>query len=209
MRKSYESESADLGRRDFESARQIEDTMGVAKRARRDLGASDTSASFPQDAAELLQLSQKKVATPMFGRTVLAFKRQRRCIHLGADLRRELVNALSHEGRFAQDWMSTQFAGEWPFPISSECRMRNCASPGCLKCKRRAVMIVRGITEPACRLRDVNNPDLAWLPRACHGADNSRAPHSVRRSAKTPARRAIRGPPRAKRRGISGWVRKR
>ena len=91
--------------------------------------------------------------------------------------------------------MSTQFEGEWPFPTTLNGRMRNCAAPSCTKCKRSAVMIVRGITRLVCRLMDANHPDLAWLLRACHGADNSRAPHSVRQLVETSARRVVCGSP--------------
>ena len=99
----------------------------------------------------------------------------------------ELVNPLALEEMSAQDWMPTQFEGEWPFPTTCNGRMRTCAAPGRTKCKLRAVMIVRGIEQLAHRLMDVSNPVLAWIFRARHGADNSRAPHTVRRSAKTTA----------------------
>ena len=69
--------------------------MGTANKVRNDLGASGTLASFLEDVAELAQLSQKSVAEETLGRTVFAFRWQRVYIHLGADLRMELVNALA------------------------------------------------------------------------------------------------------------------
>ena len=72
---------------------------------------------------------------------------------MGAKLRRELVTELARGGRFAEDWMLTQFVTEWPFPIMCEGRMRFCAAPGCPKCKRRAVTIERGATQLARPLR--------------------------------------------------------
>ena len=114
---------------------------------------------------------------------------------LGVKLRRELATALSHEDGCAQDWMLTYSVGEWPFPITCEGRMRYCAASGRPKCKRRVVMIVRGITQLARRLLGAGAPDVVWLLRACRGADISRAPHSVRLSAKTTARGLIRASP--------------
>ena len=46
-------------------------------------------------------------------------------------------------------------------------------------------MIVRGATQPACRLLDWGNRDLVWLLRACQGAGGSRTPRSTRESVKT------------------------
>ena len=70
--------------------------MGVAEKVRNELGASQLSASFLRDVTELLQVSRKKAARSMFGRTNFASKWQRWCICLGAQLRREL-----HEDGFA------------------------------------------------------------------------------------------------------------
>ena len=172
-----------------------DDVVGAVRILRNDLGTSDTSPSVLQDVAELSQLSLKWVAKAMFGRAVFAFKWKRRYIHLGVDLCVELVNALALEEPAAQDRILTQFGGEWPFPITRNGRLRNCATPGCAEFKRRAVMIVRRISRLARRLLDVNNPDLAWLLRARHGAENSRKPRCVRQSAKTTARRVVRGSP--------------
>ena len=74
---SYESESAKVGQRVFESFHHMDAEMGVAKKLPNDEGTSDTSASFLQDIAALLQLSQKSVAKATFGRTLFGFKWQR------------------------------------------------------------------------------------------------------------------------------------
>ena len=102
----------------------------------------------------------------MFGRTIFAWKWQHRYVHFGVDLRRELVSVLPHEGRSAQDWMSTQFVGERPPSIACEGQLRNIAAPGCPERKLRVVMIFRCITLLARRLLGANNPDLSWLLRA-------------------------------------------
>ena len=91
--------------------------------------------------------------------------------------------------------MSPPWFGEWPPPITFVGRMRNCAAPGCASRKCRAVMIVRGITQPARRLFDGDDPDLARLLRSCHGADESRAPCGVCELVKTAARLLLRGAP--------------
>ena len=142
-----------------------------------------------------VQLSQERIVRSIFGRANFAFKWQRRYVHLGAILRRGQGSALSRDGRVAQDWMSSQFVGEWPFPMTCEGRMRNYAAPAHYKCTRRVVTIARGITLLAPRLLDANNPELARPLRACRGADSSRAPHSVRQSAETSACRLARGSP--------------
>ena len=169
--------------------------MGAAKKVRNDLGALETSASFLADVAELLQVPQKRVARSMIGRAIFTFKTQRWYIHSGAQMRRELVTAVLRVGRFGQDWTSTQFAGGWLCPTTCEGQMRNCAAPRCPNCKRRAVMIARGIARLARRTLGANKPEMAWLLLPRCGADNSRLPHSVRLSVKTSALQLIRGSP--------------
>ena len=78
---------------------------------------------------------------------------------MSMNLRQEPVGLLAREDRFVQDRMLTQFVGERAFPMTREGRMRNCAAPGCANCKRRAVMIVRGISVLARRLLGANSPD--------------------------------------------------
>ena len=171
--------------------RNTDEVMGMAKQSRTELGASDASASFLQHAAEPLQLSPKRVAEATFGRTAFAFKWQRRRIHFGLDLREELVGELGLEDISAQDWMSMPPVGKWPFPITGNGRLRDCAAPDCTQCRRRAAKIVRGIARLACRLLDVNITDSAWLVRARRGDDDSLAPHCVRKSVRTSARRFV------------------
>ena len=68
------------------------------KKLHFELGASDMSAAFLQDAAEMLQLSPKRAAKATFGRTAIAFMwRGQRYIHLGVDSREEPVSALELE----------------------------------------------------------------------------------------------------------------
>ena len=94
----------------------------------------------------------------LFLRLGAELRRERRGVHLGVKLRWELVGALFREGAFVQNWMSTQSVGVWPTLITREARVRYCAAPGCPKCKRRAVMIVRGTKRLARRLLVANNP---------------------------------------------------
>ena len=61
--------------------------------------------------------------------------------------------------------MSLPSSGEWPFDISCADRLRKCAEPGGLKCKRRLVLIVRGVTQLVSRMLDMDNSDLAWILR--------------------------------------------
>ena len=73
--------------------------------------------------------------------------------------------------------MLSQFVGEWPSPVTCEGRMRCWAASDCPKRNRRAGLIVRGFKQLERRFLVADTPDLAWLLRACRGADNSRAPH--------------------------------
>ena len=56
-------------------------------------------------------------------------------------------------------------------------------------------MIVLGCPQLACRLLDLNYPDLVGPLLARHGAGNSRAPHSDREPVKSKSRRLVRGSP--------------
>ena len=67
----------------FDTLRHSGEVPGVAEALRNELKASDSSASFLQDAAGLLQPSSTRVAKATFGRFVLAFRWQRWSIRLG------------------------------------------------------------------------------------------------------------------------------
>ena len=82
---------------------------------------------------------------------------------MGAELRNTFVSAPEPEDTSAQDRMLTPFVGELPFPITCNGRPRSCAAPGCTDCKRRSVMIVRSITQPARRQLDLDNPGLVLM----------------------------------------------
>ena len=192
---SLGSASARTGRRVFDTLRLADEVMGMAQGLRNELNASDSSASFPQDVANLFQPSSSRVVMVIFGRSAFALKCQRGYIRSGAKLRNALVSALEPKDMSAQERMSTPLVGEWPPPIARDGRSRSCAAPGRTKCTRRLVMIVRGMTQLARPLLDRNTSDSAWLLRARHGADNSRAPRGVRESVETTARRCARRNP--------------
>ena len=114
---------------------------------------------------------------------------------LGAQLRETSVSVLSTADLSAQYWMRSPAAGEWPSPITGAGGSRKCADPGCEKGERRAVMIVRGVTQIACRTSDLDNAELFWLPHDCRVADYLRTPHAKRESVKTAVCRMARGSP--------------
>ena len=58
----------------FDTLHHSGEVPGVAEALRNELKASDSSASFLQDAAELLQPSSTRAAKAMFGRSAFAFK---------------------------------------------------------------------------------------------------------------------------------------
>ena len=132
---SHRSASAEMGRQVFETSCHSDEVMGTAKKLRIELGATDTSASFLQDVAELLQFSQKRVARAMFGRTALAFKWQRWYVHLGVNLREELARALELDDAsvIARKWLAPSVCA-WPFPITRNGRLRKFAVPGRTVC---------------------------------------------------------------------------
>ena len=57
------------------------------------------------------------------------------------------------------------------------------------------MLVIRGVTQLARRLQNVDNPSRTWLLRATHSSDESRFPFEKRRSAVTAARRIVRGNP--------------
>ena len=116
-------------RRDFDSFCCMEETMGVAKKFRDELGASKTSACFLQDVGELLQVPQKRTARSVLGSANFSFKWHRWYIRLGVILCHKLVSVTSREDRFVQDWMLTQSAGVWSFLITCASAMLAAVGP--------------------------------------------------------------------------------
>ena len=152
-----------MGQRAFDTLCHTDEVMGMALALRNELKLLDSSAHCLQDGAEMLQPSLIRVAKVMFGRSAFAFRRQRWYFNFGVILRNARVSVLVPEDASAQDWISPPFVGGRPFPITRDGRLRNCAALGFTKCKRRLVMIVRGITKLARRLLDSNKPDSVRL----------------------------------------------
>ena len=74
--------------------------MGVAEKVHGELGVSETATSVLEYVAELLQVSPKKAARSMLDRTNFAPRWQRRYVHPGAELRRDLeVQVRAREDR--------------------------------------------------------------------------------------------------------------
>ena len=194
--KSYGSESASVGAHMVDT---LCDTarppIAMARVSSSIWEVPPGTASVTQDIPKMLLPSDPSVASAMFDRAVFARRWKRRYISLGEQVSEPLVNALSTAELSVQSWMRAPASGERPFPISRADRLRQCASLGRDKCKRRVVMIVRGAAQVACRLSGLDNAELVWLLLACHFADNSRTPHGKCESAKTTVRRLARGSP--------------
>ena len=56
---------------------------------------------------------------------------------------------------------------------------------------------IRGATQTASRIRDMDNAELSWFARASRGSDEVPAPHGRRAPARAMARRRVRGSPGA------------
>ena len=70
-----------------------------------------------------------------------------------------------------------------------------CENAGRFERREHVVKAIRGVTQLACRLKNVDDPSCTWMLRATHSSDDSRAPFSSRRSERVSARRLIRGSP--------------
>ena len=70
----HDSNSAAAGQQVFDSFSCMGETIGVAKKVRSELGASQPAASFLQDIAFLPQVSQEKAVRSMDGRATFASK---------------------------------------------------------------------------------------------------------------------------------------
>ena len=105
-------------------------------------------------------------------------------------------------------WSRDPIAGDWPFPLSCKgCngskslgRSAKAAqgwrpNPGCRDCRRHVVLVIRGVTQLACRLKTLGNPSRNWTLRATRSSDETRFPFDKRRSEPTTARRLVRGDP--------------
>ena len=126
----------------------------------------------------------------MFGGAVFAHRRQRWYISVGTQLRKTLVEIVDSDRMSVQTQMHPPPSVVWPLPISQLSRTASCRNPGRLKCERRPVMVIRGISQVARRLLRFDNP-----VRARRGADDARTPQCARESVKTTVRRLVRGSP--------------
>ena len=69
-------------------------------------------------------------------------------------------------------------------------------NPGCADSRRHVVLVIRGVTQMASRLKTSDNPSRNWMLRATHNSDETRFPFDERRSTPTTARRLVRGDPK-------------
>ena len=70
-------------------------------------------------------------------------------------------------------------------------------NPGCPARKRHVVLVIRGVTQLACRLQVANDAEREWMLRATHNSDEVRYPSDRRRSTRVTARCLVRGSPAA------------
>ena len=184
--KSHISESAKVGARVSETLRNTKGpAISVARILRSEWEVPPESASVMQDVCDVSCL--RCLLEPRLRHVC------RRC----AKLRDTLVDVSNAAKMPAQLRMRTPASGEWPFPISSEGCLRSCAKPGCEKCERHLVMIVRGVAQIACRWLDLNSPEPVRLLRACRACRGP--PRSKRASVKNAACGPARGPRRTMR----------
>ena len=66
---------------------------------------------------------------------------------------------------------------------------------GCPERRRNVLLVIRGVTQLACRLGTLGNPSRNWMIRATHSSDETRFPSEKRQSVPTTARRFVRGSP--------------
>ena len=122
-------------------------------------------------------------------------------------MRNTLVPLLPKAPDPANWWVNAPWTGEWPFALSRKgCKEKPGnekkgraqgwrENAGCIECRRHVVLVIRGATQLACRLKNVGNPSRTWLLRATRSSDESRFPFAKRRSELTTTRRVVRGGP--------------
>ena len=143
----------------------------------------------------------------VFGKKVLAFRMRKMYIDLATSLCTTLVPILPDVPDAVDEWLNTPWTGSWPFELSCKgCKVKPgregdphvqgwCTQAGCYECRRHIVLVIRGVTQLACRLKNVDDPACTWMLRATHSSDESRFPFEKRQSACTTARRIVRGNP--------------
>ena len=108
----------------------------------------------------------------------------------------------------AEQWLAKPFEGVWPFPLSRKgCKVTKTApegpepaqswrpTPGCSDRRRHRVLVIRGFTQLAFRLRVLVDRGCKWMLRATRNSDGVRYPSDRRHSTRTSARRLVRGAP--------------
>ena len=168
---------------------------------------SDRASGVLKTVVDVIDTMKEACRKAVFGRKVLSFRIREMYVGLALKLCKTLVPLLPDVPDAVDMWMDTPWQGDWPFDISCKgCRCKPgkegheqahgwCTSAGCLDCRRHVVLVIRGVTQLACRLQNVDNPSCTWLLRATHSSDESRFPFEKRRSEVATARRMVRGCP--------------
>ena len=146
----------------------------------------------------------------VFGRHVMTFQFQGWYPGVANKLREQLAPLLSNEPDAVKRPLQPPFERDWPFPCSCKGRrvvkppvkdsgpVQNWRSaPGCPACRRHVVLVIRGVTQLARRLKISDNPSRNWMSRATHSSDEGRFPFAKRWPECATARRLVRGHPDA------------
>ena len=122
--------------------------------------------------------------------TASARRSVRASVKRGLEMRQSVAAVLEQGMAGLPKWLGEP-RGEWEFPAS----LGGPESPecGCALCKLKLAQAARGTARAARRLLDVDNDELLWIAQAYHSAGEVRDPPDRRASARTTARRLVRG----------------
>ena len=173
--------------------------------------AADRAAGALEEVVRVTGHVEAHCCRAVFGRRVMTFQSQ--CWYLGVAKKmcEQLAPPLTEEPDAVKRWSQRPFLGERPFLLP--CKGGEVArppakgakpveywrsAPGCSDCQRRVMLVIRGATQLACRLKRRGDPERTWVLRATHSPGEGRFPFAQPRSECATARRIVRGHPGAR-----------
>ena len=149
---------------------------------------SDRATGVIKSAVDVVDAIKDSRREAVFGREALPFYVRAMYLGLASRLRKTLAPMLPDVPDAVDLWVDTPWAGEWPFELSRRgCKVKPGreekeqvqgwrSDAGRIQRRRHVVLVIRGVTQLACRLQNVDNSACAWLLRATHSSDESRFP---------------------------------
>ena len=167
---------------------------------------SDRAAGLLQEIAKIMENVRTNCRRAVFGRRLVACKFQKWFLGAARKLRDILAPLLPSGPNAVERWLDEPFEVKWPPPLS-RCGCKSnvsvghetaatqswCPNEGFPQCRRHIVLVSRGVTQLACRLRTLGDSSRYWMISATHSSDETRSPFEKRQAVATTARRLVRG----------------